>query len=113
MVTKEGGPHERDPEGTGKPRYKEPPTMGPAEDAAEIIKLQGAPDPDSLGPNDDDVDHMTNWLDSMRDRKQPNATVDHGFSHSIACIMAAQSYWSGKRLYWKADTEEITDQRPA
>ena len=113
VVTKEGGPHERDPEGTGKPRYKEPPTMGPAEDAAEIIKLQGAPDPDSLGPNDDDVDHMTNWLDSMRDRKQPNATVDHGFSHSIACIMAAQAYWSGKRLYWKADTEEITDQRPA
>lgn len=47
----------------------------------------------------------------MRDRKQPNATVDHGFSPSIECIMAAQSYWSGKRLYWNAETEEITDQR--
>ncbi len=113
MVTKEGGPHERDPEGNGKPRYTAPPTMGPTEDVAEIIKLPNGRDPDSLGPNDDDVDHMMNWLDAMRDRKQPNATVDHGFSHSIVCIMAAQSYWTGKRLYWNAGSEEIMDERPA
>jgi hypothetical protein len=24
--------------------------------------------------------------------------------------MAAQSYWSGKRLYWNPQTEEIVDQ---
>ncbi len=35
---------------------------------------------------------------------------DHGFSHSIVCIMAAQSYWTGKRLYWDPRSEEITDQ---
>jgi len=35
--------------------------------------------------------------------------VDHGFSHAIVCIMAAQSYWSGKRLYWNQATEEIVD----
>jgi hypothetical protein len=52
---------------------------------------------------------------------EPNATVDHGFSHSLACIMAAQShelvqrdansqsYWSGKRLYWNPKTEQILD----
>lgn len=34
----------------------------------------------------------------------------HGFSHTIVCIMAAQSYWSGKRLYWNPHTEEIVDQ---
>jgi hypothetical protein len=51
-----------------------------------------------------------NWLESMRSRKQPNATVDHGFSHSIVCIMATQSYWSGKRVYWDAAREEIVDQ---
>jgi hypothetical protein len=26
------------------------------------------------------------------------------------CIMAAQSYWSGKRLYWDPKREEIYDQ---
>jgi hypothetical protein len=45
----------------------------------------------------------------MRDRRQPCATVDHGFSHAIVCIMAAQSYWSGKKLYWDPAKEEITD----
>lgn len=51
-----------------------------------------------------------NWLNSMKSRNPPNANVDHGFSHSIVCIMAAQSYWSGKRLYWNPQTEEIVDQ---
>ena len=44
--------------------------------------------------------HMLNWLEAMRDREQPNATVDHGSSHAITCIMAAEPYRSGKKLYW-------------
>jgi hypothetical protein len=36
--------------------------------------------------------------------------VDNGFSHAIVCIMAAQSYWSGTRLYWDPTRETITDQ---
>jgi hypothetical protein len=51
-----------------------------------------------------------NWLNAMRSRNQPNANVDHGFSASIVAIMAAQSYWSGKKLYWNPKTEEIVDQ---
>jgi len=45
----------------------------------------------------------------MRNRKQPVATVDHGFSHSIVCIMATQSYWSGKKLYWDPKNEDISE----
>jgi predicted dehydrogenase len=111
MVTKEGGPHEKDPESRVGPRYTAPPDMGPAQDNGKIVRLNGAPDPDSLGPDDDDVNHLVNWLNAMRDRKQPNATVDHGFSHAIVCIMAAQSYWSGKRLYWDAAAEQIVDRQ--
>jgi hypothetical protein len=46
----------------------------------------------------------------MQSRNQPNANVDHGFSHAVVIIMAAQSYWSGKKLYWNPQTEEIVDQ---
>lgn len=113
MVTDEGGPQEHDPEDNAKPRYTAPPGMGPASDKAEMLKLPNAKPPDSLGPNDDDVQHLMNWLNAMRDRKQPNATVDHGFSHAVACIMAAQSYWSGKRLYWDNAAERIVDEQPA
>jgi hypothetical protein len=35
--------------------------------------------------------------------------VDNGLSHSVACIMAADAYWSGKKQYWNAATEEIQD----
>jgi hypothetical protein len=45
----------------------------------------------------------------MQSRVQPNANVDHGFSHSIVIIMATQSYWSGKKLYWHPHNEEIVD----
>lgn len=58
---------------------------------------------------DEDLSHLTNWLDSIRTRKQPNATVQHGFSHSVVGIMAAQSYWLGKRLHWDARSESIVD----
>jgi hypothetical protein len=109
MVTREGGPQEFDPESNWKPRYTGSAGMGPTDDKAEFIRLKDAPVPDSVGPDDDDVNHLTNWLDAMRARTQPNATVDNGFSHALACIMAAQSYWSGKRLYWDPKSEEIVD----
>jgi hypothetical protein len=42
---------------------------------------------DSLGPHDDDVGHLVNWLRVMEARKDPNATVEDGFSHAIVWIM--------------------------
>ena len=110
LLTKEGGKQERDPEGGSGPVYTSLPGMGPEADHPEMLTVPGAPKPNSTGPDDDDVGHLMNWLDSMRDRKQPNATVDNGFSHAIVCIMAAQSLWSGKRLYWDPSKEQIVDQ---
>lgn len=113
MVTSEGGPEEFDPnDAGGGPTYTGIPLVGPAKDREEVLKVPGAPPPDSHGPDDDDLGHMLNWLQCMQTRKQPIATVDHGFSHSIVCIMAAQSYWEGKRLYWDSRREQILD-RPA
>ena len=57
---------------------------------------------------------MSNWFECLRSRNtQTNATVDNGFLHSVACIMAAQSYWQGKRLYYDAGSEQIKDSAPA
>lgn len=107
-ITREGGRKEFDPYDIG-PVYSKLPILGPAVDGEQTVHVPDAPAPNSLGPDDDDIGHMVNWLQSMQARKQPNATVDHGFSHSVVCIMAAQSYWSGKRLYWNPKTEEIVD----
>ncbi|MCS7223036.1 MAG: Gfo/Idh/MocA family oxidoreductase [Armatimonadetes bacterium] len=53
----------------------------------ELIKIN----PKSL-PN-----HMSAWLEAVRNRKQPNCTVEHGYYHSVACILATEALWSGKR----------------
>jgi predicted dehydrogenase len=109
MVTSEGGVEDLDPEGIG-PLYTDVPIVGPQKYGAEVIKVAGAPSPDSRGPGDDDLGHMLNWLQSMQTRTQPNATVDNGFSHALVCIMAAHSYWEGKKLYWDPAKEQIVDQ---
>lgn len=108
VVTREGGRVEFDPWRSG-PVYTQPPGLGPQKDGAEIVQVEGTPQPNSLGPGDNVSTHLLNWLNAMRDRKQPNANVDDGFSHALACIMAAQSYWSGKKLYWDPKSEEIVD----
>ena len=108
-VSNEGGREEWDPTESG-PVYTKTPIVGPANDKETTVQVPGAPAPNSLGPDDDDTTHLVNWLNAIRDRREPNANVDHGFSHAIVTIMAAQSYWSGKKLYWNPKTEEIVDQ---
>lgn len=56
--------------------------------------------------------HMRNWFECLRSRKQPNATVEDGFAHSVAVIMAARSQQEGKKLYWDSRTEQILDHPP-
>lgn len=106
-ITKEGGRDEFSEE--TEPDYRSIPITASPQEHEEVLHVPGAPSPSSQGPNDDDVVHMMNWLTAMRARKDPNANVDHGFSHSIVCIMAAQSYWSGKKLYWNSEKEEIEE----
>jgi len=111
VVSKEGGRQEVEPSEDG-PVYNSVPLVAPAKEGAEVVRVPNAPAPNSLGPDDDSVVHLVNWLQAIRDRKEPNATVDHGFSHSIVCVMAAQAYWSGKKQYWNRATETIQDYPP-
>jgi len=105
-VSKEGARHEW----SGSVDSKGVPIVSPSIDQEAVVQVPGAEPPDSRGPGDDSVIHVMNWLNAMRSRNQPNANVDHGFSASIVAIMAADSYWSGKKLYWNPRTEEIEDQ---
>jgi len=108
-VSKEGGRHEIDT-ADSEPTYTKVPLVAPAYEHEEVVQVPGAPAGTSLGTDDDDPEHMFTWLKAMQSRTEPAATVDHGFSHSIVCIMAAQSYWSGKKLYWDPKKEEILEQ---
>jgi predicted dehydrogenase len=49
-----------------------------------------------------DQDHMTNWIDCIRSRKTPNASVDIGYRSAIAVHMANLSYRQKQRITLEA-----------
>ncbi len=59
--------------------------------------------------SDSDPSHMRNWFKCLRSREQPNATVEDGFAHSVAVIMASRAQREGKKLYWDRKNEEIVE----
>jgi predicted dehydrogenase len=107
--------------GEGSPRYQLIEEKGTHEDDSDIdqkreskfILLPGESKLPPMGIDDLTLEHMANWFDCMRTRTQPAATVHDGFAHSVACIMAAQSYWSGRKVYWDSVTETIVERSPA
>ena len=62
--------------------------------------------------SDSNPSHMRNWLECLRSRQDPNASVDDGFAHSVASIMAARAQREGKKLYWDEAGERIVDVAP-
>jgi predicted dehydrogenase len=51
--------------------------------------------------------HMRNWMECMRSRKEPNAPVEAGYQHSIACIMANAAARTGERVTFDATRQEV------
>ena len=51
--------------------------------------------------------HMQNFLDCVRDGKEPNCPFDVGFRVSIACRMAVESYRQQRSMRWDPVKEEI------
>jgi hypothetical protein len=56
--------------------------------------------------------HTDNWLSCMRRRQTPNGSIDTGFGHAVAVVMATRSYREGRKIYWDPKREEILE-RPA
>ncbi len=57
---------------------------------------------DSLTSN-----HIRNWMECIRSRKQPHAPVEAGYSHSIANIMTNAAVHTGARVTFDEGTQEV------
>ena len=51
--------------------------------------------------------HMRNWMECIRSRKQPNATVEAGYNHSIACIMTNAAVRTGGKATFDEKTQQV------
>ena len=51
--------------------------------------------------------HMRNWMECVRSRKQPNAPVEAGYSHSIANIMTNAAVHTGQKATFDEKTGQV------
>ncbi len=68
-----------------------------------VIPQRDEPDsvkPGATIPEMESTPHMKNWLECIRTRKQPNAPIDAGYQHAVACLMADESWVRGTRMVY-------------
>ncbi|MDB5246695.1 MAG: gfo/Idh/MocA family oxidoreductase [Segetibacter sp.] len=51
--------------------------------------------------------HVRNWMECVRSRKQPNAPVEAGYSHSIAIAMTTAASHTGMKATFDEKTQEV------
>lgn len=56
------------------------------------------PDATAIKGESTDTDHMANWFACIRDRKQPNASVEVGYRSAIAAHMSNLAYRQKRRI---------------
>jgi predicted dehydrogenase len=52
-------------------------------------------------------DHFLNWLQCMRSGETPHASIDAGYQHAVAVLMAVMSYDTGKKTIYNAAKRQI------
>ena len=52
--------------------------------------------------------HMLNWMESVRARKDPNASVDAGYGHSVALIMSNAACRTGMKAAFDPKKRQVT-----
>ena len=51
--------------------------------------------------------HVRNWMECIRSRKQPHAPVEAGYSHSVANIMTNAAVHTGQKVTFDERTQEV------
>jgi hypothetical protein len=51
--------------------------------------------------------HMKNWMECVRSRKETNAPAEAGYSHAIACIMANAAARTGTKVTFDEAKQEV------
>jgi hypothetical protein len=52
-------------------------------------------------------DHFLDWLQCLRSRKTPVASIDAGYQHSVTCILSDRALQTGRRQVYDPQKGEI------
>ena len=85
--------------------------MGMKEDLLESFSLGESSGPVSTAANTggDPMTsaNMRNWMECVRSRKTPNASIDAGYSHSVALCMNVAAIQTGEKVTFDDKTEQV------
>ncbi|PID91814.1 MAG: hypothetical protein CSA96_06440 [Bacteroidetes bacterium] len=51
--------------------------------------------------------HIAEWIDAIREGKQPSCNIDRAFEEGVAAAMATQAHMEHRTVFWDADTESV------
>jgi hypothetical protein len=60
-------------------------------------------------PAGEERSHVGNWLDCMRSRQTPNAPIQAGYAHAVACCLGREAERTGRRVRYDAGTRRILE----
>lgn len=61
----------------------------------------------NTGGDSDTMENMRNWMECVRSRKTPNASIDAGYSHSVALCMTIAAIQTGRRVTFDDARQEV------
>jgi predicted dehydrogenase len=64
-------------------------------------------------PDGPERSHVGNWLDCVRSRETPNAPIQAGYAHAVACCMGREAERTGRRVYYDTAARRITTEAAA
>lgn len=80
------------------------PNLLPNIKLSELVKVDSAA---NAGADDLVTNHMRNWMECIRSRKETHAPVEAGYYHSIANIMTNASVRTGYKATFNEKTQEV------
>lgn len=94
---------------TGGLREPEASAMGMKPNLLLPQKIEGPKVVTSANTGGDPLtfNHVKNWMECVRSRKQPNAPIEAGYQHSIANIMATAAYRTGQKVTFDEKRQEV------
>jgi predicted dehydrogenase len=90
-------------------REREAAAMGMKPNLLDPFKLEGIKVEAGANTGGDELtaNHIKNWMDCVRSRKQPNAPIEAGYQHSIATIMSNAAYRTGLKVTFDEKKQEV------
>lgn len=83
--------------------------MGMKENLLPEKSIEGPKTVSSANTGDDPMTnaHVRNWMECIRNRKEPNAPVEAGYHHAIAVIMTNAAYRTGEKVTFDEKKQEV------